>query len=72
MFSMSAFAFYLTTFYSERRDVVVTTYLNVFLYFFAVLLVPLTWPLLVFFRSAAARKRAFEAAWNGDRRPLAS
>lgn len=41
--------FHLGAGYSPRRHPATTTYLNLFTPFFAVLLVPLTWPLLVLF-----------------------
>lgn len=70
VFCIFAFGFYLAAFYRERRDAVVTTYLNVFLFLFAFLLVPLLWPLVAFFQITWTRRRAFEAAWNGERRPF--
>jgi len=44
---ISAFGFYLATFYSDRRDPYTTTYLNLLTPLFAFLLIPLTWPVLV-------------------------
>jgi hypothetical protein len=47
MVSFTAFILYLTAFYSEDRDPVTTTYLNLYGRFFGPVLIPLTWPLLV-------------------------
>lgn len=54
--SLSLFLFYLCTFYSERQDPVTTTYLNIFLVFFAILLIPILWPILAVLCFAHNRK----------------
>ena len=51
MFCISAFVFYLASFYSARTRIVTTTYLNVFMVVFAILLIPLTWTVLIFLKS---------------------
>ena len=45
--SLTAFIFYMAAFYSEKRHPVTTTYLNLYLGFFAFILIPILWPLLV-------------------------
>lgn len=70
------FIYYLGAGYTRRRHPATTTYLNLFTPFFAVLLVPLTWPLLVLFnlRSGEAERPWPDSeneagARGGDGRP---
>lgn len=55
MFCWSGFGLFLTTVYSEKRFPVTTTYGNALLFIFALVWIPITWPLVVAFELKEAQ-----------------